>query len=148
MLNGLPQVQQNEFRRLRYRLWHYALDSCQGECVLRRHDISTIVAETLLFFNSERYHLDSFVVMPNHIHLLVQFIPPTTIRSQTTSWLRFSATKINKRLGKKGAFWRPEPFDHLVRSAEQFEYLRRYIRENPMRANLREGEFLYWSRQA
>ena len=146
LLNGLPQVQQNEFRRLRDRLWHYALDSCHGACVLRQREMSTIVAETLLYFNSERYHLDSFVVMPNHVHLLAQFIPPTTMRSQSTSWLRFSATKINKLLDKKGAFWRPEPFDNLVRSAEQFEYLRRYIRENPLKANLRQGDFFYWSR--
>jgi putative transposase len=84
--------------------------------------------------------------MPNHVHVLAQFRPPTMMRKQLESWLHFSATQINRRLGQSGRFWQSEPFDHLVRSAEQFEYLQRYIRENPAKAKLRAGEFLYWSR--
>jgi hypothetical protein len=60
-----------------------------------------------------------------------------------TTWLRFTARRINKALGRSGHFWQTEPFDHLVRGAEQFEYLRRYIRDNPARAGLKPGEFLY-----
>jgi hypothetical protein len=50
--------------------------------------------------------------------------------------------------GRTGPFWQSEPFYHLVRSAEQFEYLQRYIAENPSKANLKPGEFLYWTRVA
>ena len=35
---------------------------------------------------------------------------------------------------------------HLVRSPEQFEYLKKYIAENPQRARLRDGEYLNWVR--
>ncbi|MCC7423890.1 MAG: transposase [Planctomycetaceae bacterium] len=103
------------------------------------------MADALQHFDGRRYDMDSFVVMPNHVHLLVQFRPPTTLRGQTKSWLRFTALEINARLGRTGHFWQSEPFDHLVRSAEQFEYLRRYIEENPAKASLRAGEFIYWS---
>jgi REP element-mobilizing transposase RayT len=144
--NSLTRAELNEFRIMRQKLWHYSLDACHGDCLLRRPELAQIVAETLLFFDGDRYHIDSLVVMPNHVHLLVQFVPPTNLKAQSTSWLRYSATKINKRLGRKGALWRPEPFDHLVRSAEHFHYFRRYIRENPEKAKLREGEFLYWCR--
>ena len=50
-------------------------------------------------------------------------------------WLDYTAREINGQLGRKATFWQSEPFDHLVRSAEQFEYFERVYR--PER---REGE--------
>jgi len=138
----------HEFQRLRNRLWQQKLDECHGACVLKQPELASEAARSLHHFDGERYDLDSFVVMPNHVHVLVQFRPPTTMRKQLESWLHFSATQINRRLGQSGRFWQSEPFDHLVRSAEQFEYLQRYIRENPAKARLRAKEFLYWSRDA
>jgi type I restriction enzyme R subunit len=40
-------------------------------------------------------------------------------------------------------FFEEEPFDHLVRSPEQYEYLRAYIADNPKKARLKLGEYLY-----
>src|SRR5690606_28274133 len=116
-----------------------------GECVLKRPTLATIVADTLKYFDGDRYDLDCLVVMPNHVQLLVQFRQGTTLGEQTKIWLRYSARLINDQLGRNGKFWQSEPFDHLIRSAEQFEYVRRYIAHNPAKANLRQGEFLYWS---
>ena len=65
------------------------------------------------------------------------------MRVQFDSWLKFSATKINRAIGRNGKFWQGDPFDHLVRSPEQYEYLRTYIAENPQKARLVEGEYLY-----
>jgi REP element-mobilizing transposase RayT len=141
----LPSAVRAELRRLRDRSWHRSLDDCHGSCELRRPELARIVGEALLHFNGDRYDLDSFVVMPNHVHVLVQFRPLTSLADQTESWLRYTARKINKRLGRQGAFWQSEPFDHLVRSDDQFEYLQRYIAENPQKANLRVGEYLYWN---
>ena len=45
-----------------------------------------------------------------------------------------------------GAFWQPEPFDHIIRSAAQFEYLQRYIEDNPRKANLPNGHAFFWER--
>ena len=146
LIAELPFPSQKEFRRLRDRLWHRSLDSCHGDCLLRQPKLARIVGDALRYFDGDRYDLDSFIVMPNHVHLLVQFRPPTTLKDQAQSWLRYSAREINKQLGKSGTFWQSEPFDHLVRSPEQFEYLQRYIAENPKKANLQADEFLYWTR--
>jgi len=146
-LAHLPVPVQLEFRRMRDRLWHWSLDSCHGECLLRQPELARIVGDVLRYFDGDRYDLDSFIIMPNHVHLLVQFRLPTTLRSQTQSWLRYSAREINKLLGRSGTFWQSEPFDHLIRSPEQFEYLQRYLAENPQKANLREGEYLFWTRE-
>jgi len=82
-----------------------------------------------------------FVVMPNHVHLLAQFRDEDAMRKQCTSWARYTARQINRSLGRKGSFWQKEAFDHLVRSAEQFDYYRRYIAENPRKAHLEPGEY-------
>ena len=55
--------------------------------------------------------------------------------------------QINKRLGQRGEFWQVDQFDHLIRSPEQFEHYRRYIAENPRRANLQAGTFPHFQKQ-
>ena len=54
-----------------------------------------------------------------------------------------SAWQINLALGQKGKFWQQEPFDHLVRSPEQYEFLRKYIRDNGTKARLPPNEYVY-----
>ncbi len=83
--------------------------------------------------------MGDFVVMPNHVHLLVCLIGEIDVLDQCYSWKRFSAGKINKTLGKSGRFWQEESFDHLVRSPEQLEAIQRYIATNPRR--LCQGEY-------
>lgn len=119
------------------------LDTCHGKCLLRRPELAQIVADSLLHFDGQRYKMGDFVVMPNHVHLLVTFSTPEMLIKQCDSWLHFMAFQINKVIGRKGKFWQQEPFDHLVRSPEQYLYLRDYIRDNPKKAGLSPGEYLY-----
>ena len=104
------------------------------------------MADSLLHFDGDRYDLTDFVVMPNHVHVLVAFPDESSMLAQCDSWKHFTTTQINRALGRKGRFWQQDGFDHLVRSVEQFEYLRRYIAENPRRANLQLGEFRHFSK--
>ena len=145
-LTKLPPQKQLEFRQLRDRAWHHHLDRGHGACPLANPVLAKVVAEALTHFDGDRYDLDSFIVMPNHVHVLVQFRPTTSMRKQMTSWLRYSATQINRAVGTHGSFWQSEPFDHLVRSVDQFAYLQRYIANNGKRANLPASNYLYWSR--
>jgi len=119
------------------------LDQGYGDCRLREPRLAKIVADSLAHFDGERYQLGDFVVMPNHVHLLACLLGETDIERQCWSWKTFTATAINRELGTSGRFWQEESFDHLVRTPEQFEHLRRYIAENPQKARLRNGEFLH-----
>lgn len=127
------------FRRMR----EDELDLCHGKCQLRDPVAATIVAKSLMHFDNDRYLMGDFVVMPNHIHFLAVFVDDDALRKQCYSWMKFTATQINQLNGDKGTFWQEEPIDHLVRSEKQLIYLRDYIEQNPVNANLREGEFLY-----
>ncbi len=145
-LNGVAGEIVREYFKLRNRLWHAYLDECHGECVLKRRELATIVFDSLKHFDGERYDLDSAIIMPNHVHLIAQFRPPTTCRRQCESWLHYTACKINNQIGSSGVFWQSEPFDHLIRSEGQFLYLRNYIAQNGIAAKLSEAHYLHWQR--
>lgn len=142
-LAALPEAEQNEFHNALSQEFLNHLDKGYGECVLRRRELATVVADTLRHFNGDRYHLGDFIVMPNHVHLLVCLIGKTDIEKQCYSWKKFSATEINRRLRTSGRFWQPESFDHLVRSPEQFERFCRYIADNGKQAGLSPEDYLY-----
>jgi REP element-mobilizing transposase RayT len=81
-----------------------------------------------------RFQLHSFVVMPNHVHVLV------TPLVSATKWLGplkgFTAHGANLILGRTGnPFWQGESCDHLVRS-DEFDRIRTYIENNPVKAGL------------
>lgn len=126
--------------------WNDHLDNCYGACVLKQRRLSQIVVDSLQHFDGDRYDLTDFVVMPNHVHVLVAFPDESAMLAQCDSWKHFTATQINKALGCKGRFWQQDGFDHLVRSIEQFEHLRRYIAENGPKAKLRPNEYAHWSK--
>ncbi len=88
----------------------------------------------------------AFSCMPNHVHAIVQFREGYDFDTIGQSWMRFTARVINKQIGRTGVLWQPEPFDHIIRRTEQFCYLRRYIADNPKKASLRDGEYIYWKR--
>ena len=60
------------------------------------------------------------------------------------SWKHYTAVRINRRLRQRGRVWQVDGFDHLVRTEAQFEYLRKYIRDNPQRARLKPGEYRHY----
>jgi putative transposase len=146
-LSELPDWQQREFHDTFSRQFLEYLDRGCGACLLKRRDLAEIVADSLRHFDGQRYHLGDFVVMPNHVHLLVCLLGATDVEGQCFSWKKFAATQINRATGGKGRFWHEESFDHLVRTPEQFEHLRRYIAANPSVARLPEGSYLYHCRK-
>jgi type I restriction enzyme R subunit len=146
LVQSLSPSSRHELNCLLSERWHDALDSSHGKCVLRRPELSQIVSNSLLHFDGDKYELTDFVVMPNHVHLLAAFPDEATMLRQCDSWKHYTATQINRRLGRDGRFWQQDGFDHLVRSLDEFEYLRRYIANNPRRAKLRPGEYIHWSK--
>jgi carbamoylphosphate synthase large subunit/REP element-mobilizing transposase RayT len=118
------------------------LDQGHGGCVLRERQVATVVKEALNHFDGDRYHIDSFVVMPNHVHLLVQPLSQNSLRDILKSWKRYTATAINQILGRTGNLWMEESFDRIVRDWDELVRYRAYIASNPEKARLRQGEFL------
>ncbi|MGA2179597.1 MAG: helicase C-terminal domain-containing protein [Verrucomicrobiota bacterium] len=121
--------------------FHHWLDSGMGECWLRRPELSTIVEEALRFFDGQQYLLGHYVIMPNHVHTVVQLAQGNPLKEVLHSWKSFTAHKLNEAIGRKGQLWQDESFDCIVRNAAQLDKIAFYIQENPQRAGLKPGEF-------
>jgi type I restriction enzyme R subunit len=90
--------------------------------------------------------VSDFVVMPNHVHVLAQFRSEGGTKACCQNWKHYTSRRINAQLRLSGHFWQAESFDHLVRSPEQFEYLRGYVARNPIVAGLGADEFRHFRR--
>ena len=110
------------------------LNNGYGSCVLKDQKNANIVADALKYFEGERYELDEWVVMPNHVHVLVKPLGNHQISDILHSWKSFTANEINKNIGKTGQLWMHESYDHIVRNEKAFDAIRYYIQQNPVKA--------------
>jgi REP element-mobilizing transposase RayT len=87
----------------------------------------------------------AFVVMPNHVHLLAT--PAVLLPKLTKSLKGITAKLANAMLALTGnPFWQEESYDHTVRHEREFEKIRNYIEQNPVRAGLvKESSEYRWS---
>jgi len=118
------------------------LDRGHGSCLLRDSRAGQIVADALRHFNFKRYVLDAFVVMPNHVHVLVQPTAGHSLADIVHSWKSFTASAINRALDRNGQLWMPESYDHVVRDWRELLAWRQYIAANPEKAGLSDGQFV------
>jgi len=117
------------------------LDDGMGSRALARADVKNIVRECLLFSDGTRHTLHAAVIMPTHVHCLLEPHDGWKLPQLLKSIKGISANKINKLLGKNGTFWQDESFDHIVRSELQYDHYLMYIKENPARAGLKADEW-------
>jgi REP element-mobilizing transposase RayT len=147
LADSLPQIVLAQWKRelrqeqgrldvtLRKRIEAY-LDQGYGSCALGHPNIATIVQDSILHFDAERYRLSAWVVMPNHVHVLMtphQRWPLSRIIKDMKS---FTSREANKHLGRKGRFWMEDYFDRYIRDRKHFAYAIAYIENNPVKARL------------
>ena len=122
-------------------------EACGGQFYLRQPAIADMIVEAI-HYNADilgHYLLQAFVVMPNHVHLLLT--PALPLPKLTKSLKGITAKRANAMLGLTGKpFWQEESYDHLVRHERELEKIGSYIEENPVRASLvREASEYRWS---
>jgi REP element-mobilizing transposase RayT len=111
------------------------LDAGHGECFLSQPQYARIVAGALQHFDKQRYFLDHWVIMPNHVHVLLIPIKPYTLKDILHSWKSYTANEINAIQHCDGTLWQHESFDHIVRNERQLERFRQYILDNYKKSN-------------
>jgi len=81
------------------------------------------------------YELLAWVVMANHVHVLLR--PRIPLRKALMNIKSASARAANAALGRKGEpFWQNESYDHWVRDDHERRSIIRYIHFNPVTAGL------------
>ena len=71
------------------------LDSGHGSCILQHPDIAHIVVQSWMYFDESRYRLLAWVVMPNHVHVLIEPLDGWSIGTIVGSWKSYTGRQIN-----------------------------------------------------
>ena len=101
----------------------------------------------LLHFQGSKYglHYASYVLMDNHVHLIVIPDREDSLRKAVGEAHRLYTVGINRRLDKKGYLFQGRPFSCPM-DEEYFYAALRYVERNPVRAKIVEQAWEYrWS---
>jgi len=101
-----------------------------------------ITLNALHYWDSRKWNLYAAVIMPDHVHALVQPLSLPQISGAFDlaeiihSVKSFSVHQINRLRGRKGPFWQDERYDRIVRDEAEFLEKWQYIMNNPVKAEL------------
>lgn len=133
-----------------------------GPMWMRDDRVADKVVENLHHLDGDAYRLDAFTVMSNHVHTVFQPLVSEELievifRSQNAPGEIPALSKImhtikgrsaracNLILGRSGAFWEHESFDHVIR-AGNFHKTIRYVLNNPVKVGVaRNWEDYRWN---
>jgi len=152
----IPSGVRRAFEKKQATLLHNELDRCHGSCVLKHPAARTTLNESLPHFHGTRLWLGDFIVMPNHVHALVQPFAGWELEDVLGSIKKWTSRRISEWLvdqpeslissvpkRRRTRFWQQETYDRIVRDAEELAAFRRYIADNAKKANLRSHEYSY-----
>jgi putative DNA methylase len=111
------------------------LDQGYGECHLRDNRIAELVQRSFWHSDGASYRLHAWVVMPNHVHVLIE-IWQVPLGEILKAWKSFTSKMANKLLRREGSFWEDDYFDRYIRDEDHFRRVLRYIENNPVKAGL------------
>ena len=148
-----------EWRRQWFRKFEKTLDCAEnGPVWLKDNRIAKEIAESLHYRDDKVYCLDAYCIMPNHVHVV---FTPLAMQSSRTDVVNsaenpaqteglcynplssimqslkgYTAYKANRLLGRSGAFWQGESYDHVIRDLNEWRRIVTYVLNNPVKAGL------------
>ena len=86
------------------------------------------------------------MVMPDHIHAVIQLGCNKTLSEVMHSLKTFTARRINEQRSERGAVWQEGYHDHGIRRAESLNEIIRYCYHNPVRQGIvkQAEDYPYW----
>lgn len=85
------------------------------------------------------YKLHAFVIMPDHLHLLLTPAEDASLEKAIQMIKGGSSHRIKKELLYRWPIWQPGFHDRWIRSAEEFQARLDYIAQNPVAARVAES---------
>lgn len=135
VLLRLKDTAENDAGRLR-RAVARQLDAGHGGCLLSRPEAAAAVQDALLRFHPEHYALIAWVVMPNHVHVVIETKQGHSLSNIVKSWKGYSARRINVLHGASGRLWQPDYYDRRIRDDAHLAAAVAYVEDNPVKAGL------------
>ena len=118
-----------EYQELQRKIFKYE-DKGYGSCYLKFPIIYQLVESTFMRFNHVKYELISWVIMPNHVHLLIRQLNGYSIGEIVQSWKVYTAKMANKILNRQGKFWMNDYYDRYIRNESHYYRVLEYIDNN------------------
>lgn len=115
--------------------------------------VAALSGEAIRHLDGRAYDLLAYCLMPNHVHLVFTPRPRADGRYYALAWIMqrlkgSTAYRANKVLGRQGAFWQHESYDHYIRNGRELERVIAYVLNNPVKAGLAaswdEWPWTYW----
>ena len=156
---SIADVPDDERKRQKRQRYQAMLDAGHGDCVLHQPEMAKTVEGALLHFDGERYRLLAWVIMPNHVHVLVEPLPEFSVARIVQSLKSWTARRINLMMAddpedqecragarrsqgrrsqgrRSRALWQRDYWDRFIRNERHLLTAIQYIEENPVTAGL------------
>ncbi|MCL2084064.1 MAG: transposase [Oscillospiraceae bacterium] len=98
------------------------------------------IEETIQAANKNNVKIDKYIIMPNHIHMIVILMQDeddltSNADDRGRSSLHQVVRNIKSYVTKWAGFsmWQPRFHDHIIRNEEEYRRIWQYIDENPAR---------------
>ncbi len=98
--------------------------------------VNLLIATIIHYRDQKKYDLHEFVLMPNHLHLLITTREETTLERAVQLIKGGFSFRVKKELGITSEIWQRGYVDHRVRDRSDCEQHRKYIHANPVRAGI------------
>ena len=98
-----------------------------------RFEERTLVEKILLNGEDRDYRLDAYVVMNDHVHVILRPPPTRRLEDLVQQWKSISAHLIKRSSDRRGAIWQREYFDRVVRDEREWFEKMTYIIGNPIK---------------
>ena len=115
------------------------LDAGYGECLLRNPNVRKVMDDAFGYIHDNMAKIHAYVVMPNHVHAVMETRDEVEIQTVIHNLKRFTALKINRLLMRKGSVWQRDYYDRIIRNEDHYENAINYILNNPR--NCKNGEY-------
>lgn len=88
-----------------------------------------LIAAARFYSDRKEWFPSLFLLMPDHVHMIVSFGREHRIEAMVSAWKRYVSAK-------HGIIWQQGFFEHRLRQHESAQEKFEYIRQNPVRAGL------------
>ncbi len=105
--------------------------------LFQRHETAELMVKTLFHYrNAGEFQLHEYVIMPDHIHVLLTPKTDGTIE-RAAQLIKGGFSHQARSVGLTlNAIWQPRYHDCRIRDSNEYAEIARYIRENPVRKGL------------
>jgi putative transposase len=102
--------------------------------LFRNERWAQLLIDTLSHYRATAYLLHEFVIMPDHLHVLLT--PPTSLEKAVQFIKGGFSYRVKKELSSNMEIWQKGFADHRIRDASDCRVHAMYVRQNPVRKHL------------